>query len=86
MTKTPILGPMGSGLGKESLMWLLDQGIKLIGTDAFTLDIPIPKMVEELKKGQQSGFLPHPLCRTGKRVYSCGEAFQFKDPAETPWL
>ena len=56
--KDPNFGAMGSGLGKESLMWLLDQGIKLIGTDAFTLDIPIPKMVEELKKGNKAAFFP----------------------------
>ena len=49
---------MGSGLAKESLMWLLDQGMKLIGTDAFTLDIPVPKMVEELKKGSKEAFFP----------------------------
>jgi kynurenine formamidase len=30
----------------------------LIGTDAFTLDIPIPKMVEELKKGNKAAFFP----------------------------
>ena len=56
--KDPNFGATGSGLGKESLMWLLDQGIKLIGTDAFTLDIPIPKMVEELKKGNKAAFFP----------------------------
>ena len=56
--KDPNFGATGSGLVKESLMWLLDQGIKLIGTDAFTLDIPIPKMVEELKKGNKAAFFP----------------------------
>ena len=54
----PKFEEMGSGLIKESLMWLLDQGIKLIGTDAYTLDIPIPRMVEELKKGNRDAFSP----------------------------
>lgn len=54
----PKFAEMASGLVKESLMWLLDQGIQLIGTDAFTLDIPIPRMVEELKKGNKGAFFP----------------------------
>lgn len=54
----PRFWEMGSGLNKESLGWLLDQGIKLIGTDAYTLDIPIYKMVEELKKGNTESFFP----------------------------
>ncbi len=54
----PKFAEMASGLNKASLMWLLDQGIKLIGTDAYTLDIPIPKMVEELKKGNREAFFP----------------------------
>lgn len=49
---------MGSGLIEKSLMWLLDQGIKLIATDAYMLDISIPRMVEELKKGKREGFFP----------------------------
>jgi len=54
----PGFAELASGLIKESLMWLLDQGIRLIGTDAFTLDIPIPKMVEELKRGHRDAFFP----------------------------
>jgi len=30
----------GSGLDRESTLWLCDQGIKVIGTDAWTLDRP----------------------------------------------
>ena len=56
--KDPKFGEIGSGLVRESLLWLLDQGIKLIATDAFTLDLPIPQMVEGLKKGNQHGFFP----------------------------
>lgn len=54
----PKFADMASGLVKESLYWILDQGIKLIGTDAYTLDIPIAKMVEELKKGNKEAFFP----------------------------
>jgi len=30
----------------------------MIGTDAYTLDLPIPRMVEELKKGNPDAFFP----------------------------
>lgn len=39
-----------SGLGITGLDWLLDQGIRCIGIDAWTLDRPVPAMVESYKK------------------------------------
>jgi kynurenine formamidase len=42
----------GSGLGRESTLWLCDQGIKVIGTDAWTLDRPFWAMREAF---QQTG-------------------------------
>jgi kynurenine formamidase len=32
---------MGSGLVRESTLWLLEQGVKVIGIDAYSLDRPI---------------------------------------------
>lgn len=31
----------GSGLGRESTLWLLDRGVRVIGTDAWGLDWPL---------------------------------------------
>lgn len=56
--KNPRFWEYGSGLVRESVMWILDQGVKVVGTDAFTLDIPIPLMVEELRKGNRGAFFP----------------------------
>lgn len=39
-----------SGLGVQGLAWLLDQGIKSIGIDAWTLDRPVTSMVEAYRK------------------------------------
>jgi kynurenine formamidase len=39
-----------SGLGISGLDWLLDQGIRCIGIDAWTLDRPVNAMVESYKK------------------------------------
>jgi kynurenine formamidase len=37
------------GLGRESTLWLVDQGIKMIGIDAWTLDRPFKNMVADFK-------------------------------------
>ena len=54
----PKFEEMASGLNKQSLLWLLDQGIRMIGTDSYTLDIPIPRMVEKLRGGNPNAFFP----------------------------
>ena len=41
---------MQSGIGVEGLNWLLDQGVKCIGIDAWTLDRPVKSMVESFRK------------------------------------
>jgi len=40
---------MQSGLGIEGTAWILDQGIKCIGIDAWTVDRPVSGMVESFK-------------------------------------
>lgn len=37
------------GLSREGLFWLLDQGIRVIGIDAYGLDKPFAKMAEEYR-------------------------------------
>jgi kynurenine formamidase len=38
---TPDYFGAGSGLGREGTLWLLDRGVKVIGTDAWGLDRPL---------------------------------------------
>ena len=45
-TDTKTYLAMQSGLGVEGLVWLLDQGIKCIGIDAWTLDRPVSAMAK----------------------------------------
>lgn len=49
-TDTKTYLAMQSGLGIAGLDWLLDQGIRCIGIDAWTLDRPVQAMVESYKK------------------------------------
>jgi len=39
----------GVGMGKEATLWLLEQGVKVVGTDSFTWDRPFPIVAEEFR-------------------------------------
>jgi len=78
----PRYGEMGSGLVKESLFWLLDQGIKLIGTDAYSLDIPISKMVNELKTGTPDAFFPAHYAARDREHLQAAKLFNLKTLAK----
>ena len=38
------------GLGREGVLWLVEQGVKVIGIDAYTLDRPFKDMVADFKR------------------------------------
>ena len=38
------------GLGREGVIWLVDQGVKVIGIDAYTLDRPFQNMVDDYQR------------------------------------
>ena len=40
----------GAGMTKESTLFLLDQGVKVVGIDAWSWDRPLPFLAEEFKK------------------------------------
>ncbi|RMF91243.1 MAG: cyclase family protein [Nitrospinota bacterium] len=44
------------GMTREATLWLLDQGIKVIGIDAWGLDRPFSVMVQDLKAGHVTAF------------------------------
>ena len=38
------------GLGREGVLWLVEQGVRVIGIDAYTLDRPFAAMVEDYQR------------------------------------
>lgn len=38
------------GLGREGVLWLVGQGVKVIGIDAYTLDRPFADMVADYRR------------------------------------
>lgn len=47
---------MHPGMTREATLWLLDQGVKVTGIDAWGWDRPIEVMVKELKAGEEEKF------------------------------
>jgi kynurenine formamidase len=47
---TPTYPVAGSGLGREGTLWLLDRGVKVIGTDAWGLDRPFDVLRAEYEE------------------------------------
>ena len=46
------------GMDAESVLWVVDQGVKVIGIDAYGLDRPFKNMAEETKAGQKGSLFP----------------------------
>lgn len=43
----------GCGAGRESTLWLLDHGIRIVGTDAWSWDKPLTAIAQEFEKTHQ---------------------------------
>ena len=54
----PTFVDQGAALEREALGWLLDQGVRVVGTDAETLDGPLAPMLEALRAGNPDAFYP----------------------------
>lgn len=48
---------MGCGLVKDSTLWLVDQGVKVIGTDAWGLDRPFWAIKDEFQRTHRKAIL-----------------------------
>lgn len=47
----------GCGLGREAVLYLVDQGVRVMGTDAWSLDRPYPKIGAEWRDEENSSLL-----------------------------
>jgi kynurenine formamidase len=45
------------GLGREGVLWLVEQGVKVIGIDAYTLDRPFADMVADFRRTGDGRFI-----------------------------
>jgi kynurenine formamidase len=44
------------GMGRESTRWLLEQGVKVTGIDAWSYDRPTAEMIKDLKAGRTEAY------------------------------
>lgn len=42
----------GAGMGRESTLWLLDKGVKVVGIDAWSWDRPLPFIAADFQKNR----------------------------------
>ncbi|MEW6442334.1 MAG: cyclase family protein [bacterium] len=40
----------GCGMGREATLWFLDRGVRVVGTDAWSWDRPLPLIAEEFRR------------------------------------
>jgi kynurenine formamidase len=45
------------GLGREAVLWLVEQGVKVIGIDAYTLDRPFADMMADYRRTGDGRFI-----------------------------
>lgn len=45
------------GLGREGVLWLVEQGVRVIGIDAYTLDRPFANMVADFQRTGDGKFI-----------------------------
>lgn len=62
----PDYAQRGAGLTAAAVRWLVDRGIKMMATDAYSLDIPVHLMAQRLKDGDKDAFFP--VHRAGRAV------------------
>lgn len=46
------------GLDRDSVLWLVDQGVRVIGIDAYGLDRPFASMAADVRSGDRSAMFP----------------------------
>lgn len=59
-----------SSLKAEAIKWLVAQGVKIIGVDAFTIDQPFKKMYSEYLKNKNNSYL-WPSHFVGREIEYC---------------
>lgn len=47
----------GCGMGREATLWLLDRGVKVTGTDAWSWDRPLPLIAKDFEETGDSSFI-----------------------------
>ena len=67
----------GCGMGKAATLWLLERGVRLVGTDGWSWDAPFAITRERVRRNRRCRpDLGRPSRRPGNRLFPSGEAAQ----------
>jgi kynurenine formamidase len=66
----PAFADAGRGLGVDALGYLVERGVRVIGTDAESLDRSVSAMLRDLRAGDHEAL--YPIHRAGRRYEYCG--------------
>ena len=47
----------GAGMSAEATEWLIDRGVKIMGTDGWSMDVPLPFIGEEFSKNRDPSII-----------------------------
>ena len=47
----------GCGMGRDATLWLLNQGVKVVGTDAWSWDRPLPFIAEDFARNHDASVI-----------------------------
>ncbi len=47
----------GCGMSRDATLWLIDKGIHVVGTDAWSWDVPLPLTAEEFQKTGEASII-----------------------------
>ncbi len=47
----------GCGMGREATLWLADKGVKVVGTDAWSWDRPLPLIAQEFQETKDKSII-----------------------------
>ncbi len=77
----------GAGMTRESTLYLLEQGVKVVGIDAWSWDRPLPVSGGRIPEDRRSfRDLGSALCRHRKRLLPHGENDQPGQNPRTAWV
>lgn len=66
----------GCGIGRAATLWLLEQGVRVVGTDAWSWDAPFHFTRERFQASGDAGLIWEGIKPAGDRLWANGEAEQ----------
>jgi kynurenine formamidase len=73
------------GMSKEATLWLIDQGIRMMGIDAFGFDVPFDVMAREFRKGNKEALFSSHHVAGRKKEYCHMEQLANLDKIPKPY-